>query len=76
MKELHQRKKIRLKGYNYSSAGYYFVTVCVKDKHEMLGRMVGDGVPDVPPTIELSEYGMLVKQFIKNILILYIRVFW
>ena len=50
MKELSNRKNIRLKGYDYSSAGYYFVTICVKDKHEMLGRIivVGDAVHSVP----------------------------
>jgi len=42
--ELPVRKNIRLKEYDYSNAGYYFVTVRVKDKHEMLGRIVGDGL--------------------------------
>jgi REP element-mobilizing transposase RayT len=31
MRELRARKAIRLKGYNYSQTGCYFVTVCVKD---------------------------------------------
>ena len=26
------RKSIRLKEYDYSQAGYYFVTICTKDK--------------------------------------------
>ena len=44
------RKYMRLGGHDYSQAGYYFVTICVKDGHEMLGEIVvGDGVPDVPP---------------------------
>ena len=41
MKELPVRKSIRLEGYDYSSAGAYFVTICVKDGHEMLGEIVG-----------------------------------
>ena len=31
MKELPVRKDIRLKGYDYSRAGYYFITICVND---------------------------------------------
>ena len=41
MKELHERKNIRLENYDYSQNGAYFVTICVKNKHEMLGRIVG-----------------------------------
>ena len=36
-KELRVRKNIRLKGYDYSRTGHYFITICVKDRHEMLG---------------------------------------
>ena len=72
-KELPVRKSIRLKEYDYSSAGYYFVTVCVKDRHEMLGRIVvGDAPPRVPhcqdpPHYELSEYGVFVNEQILKI---------
>jgi len=56
--ELPTRKDIRLKGYNYSSAGYYFITICVKDRHEMLGR-IDVGANCVRP--HLSEYGNVVE---------------
>ena len=39
--ELPNRKNIRLQGYDYSSAGYYFITICVKDGHHLFGRVVG-----------------------------------
>ena len=35
MKE-RKRKSTRLKDYDYSNAGVYFVTVCVKDKKPLL----------------------------------------
>jgi len=38
--ELPIRKKLRLQGYDYSSAGYYFVTICTKDRHEILVHIV------------------------------------
>lgn len=33
-KELPKRKELRLKQYDYSSAGAYFVTICIKDRKE------------------------------------------
>ena len=39
MNELPVRKDTRVDGYDYSDAGVYFVTLCVKDGHEMLGRV-------------------------------------
>ena len=41
MKELPVRKHLRLKGYNYSHNGMYYITMCVKDRHELLGKIVG-----------------------------------
>ena len=67
MKELPVRKSIRLKGYDYSSTGYYFITICVEDRHEMLGTVVvGDGVLDVP-FVQLSEYGIIAEKRIRAV---------
>ncbi|MFA6053734.1 MAG: transposase [Thermodesulfovibrionales bacterium] len=35
--EIHHRRSIRLKGYDYSQAGAYFVTVCAKDHACLFG---------------------------------------
>ena len=51
MKGLRIRKQIRLPNYDYSSTGYYFVTICVKDGHELLGMVVG-GTKNNPPVIK------------------------
>ncbi len=34
------RRTIRLKGYNYSSKGFYFITICVKYKEPKFGNVV------------------------------------
>jgi len=39
----HHRRSIRLKGYDYSSAGSYFVTICVQHRACLFGE-VNDGV--------------------------------
>jgi len=40
MKEnLPQIKTIRLFGYDYSTEGYYFITICTKNRIEILGKI-------------------------------------
>ena len=69
MNNLAVRKHLRLKGYDYSQNGAYFITFCVKDKHELLGQItVGCSILDAP-CIELSEHGkalMEVIEFLTN----------
>lgn len=38
----HRRKAIRLRGYDYSQAGEYFVTICAKDREQIFGRIDAD----------------------------------
>jgi putative transposase len=37
-----QRKQNRLKGFDYSSEGYYFITVCIHNKKEIFGHIKND----------------------------------
>lgn len=46
--ELPKRKDLRLKQYDYSSAGAYFITICVKDRKRILSDIVGVGAHDDP----------------------------
>ena len=39
----HNRRSIRLQGFDYSKAGYYFVTVCIHDRGKMLFGDVVNG---------------------------------
>ncbi len=38
--KIHHRRSIRLKGYDYSQAGLYFVTICVKNRKYLFGKIV------------------------------------
>ncbi len=60
---LLKRKSARLKGYNYSTPGAYFVTVCVKNKKTLLGRIVGGGGSDTPQMV-LSVHGQILDKYI------------
>ena len=61
--DLPIRKRTRLKNYDYSTPGKYFVTVCVKNKKALLCRIVGCGDFDAPQMI-LSEYGRTLDECI------------
>ena len=60
---IKERKRVRLENYNYSKAGFYFLTLCIKDKEKILCEIVGDGALDVPKVI-LSKEGKIVEKYI------------
>ena len=52
----HHRRSIRLKGYDYSLAGAYFVTICMHQKECQLGDVV-DGA------MRSNERGLMVERW-------------
>ena len=64
MNESPVRKNIRLKNYDYSSIGYYFITICVKDRKEILWSEP-EGACIAHPS--LSIIGEVVEKAIRNI---------
>lgn len=79
MKELPKRKHPRLKGYNYSRSGAYFITFCVKGGHELLGEIVGRDTLGAPtaiilPYIKLSEYGNIIHKEIEDTYLYYSNI--
>jgi len=54
MRDIHHRRSIRLKNYDYSQTGYYFVTICTRNRECILGHVV-DG------EMQLSKIGQLVQ---------------
>ncbi len=66
MSDLPKRKPTRLNGYDYSSPGAYFITICVKDRKQILSKIiVGDGVLDVPKN-QLTQYGLIADKYINQ----------
>ena len=81
-KELPQRKRLRLKNFDYSTPGAYFVTVCTHNRNCTLSRVVGAihespeielteshavGAIHESPEIQLTEYGKIVDRLINTI---------
>ena len=59
-KNLPTRKKIRLNDYDYSKENMYFITICVKDRLEIFGKILENN-------IKLTKKGIIVKQNIYGI---------
>ena len=71
--ELPARKPNRLKNFDYSTPGAYFITVFTHDRRRILSRIelpsggaVGDGVLDVPQ-VDLTACGRIVDETIREI---------
>ncbi len=60
----HKRKRNRLKEYDYSQAGYYFITICVNDRKDYFGKIDNS-------SCKLNEYGKMVEQILEKIPIIY-----
>jgi REP element-mobilizing transposase RayT len=62
---MHQkRKRNRLKEYDYSNDGYYFITICVNDRNDYFGKIEGT-------KCVLNQFGKTIKQILENIPVKY-----
>ena len=62
-----ERKPTRIKNYDYSSAGAYFITICTKNRAEILCNIVGGDVLDAPIKVRLLPYGEIAEKYIKQL---------
>jgi putative transposase len=53
---LHHRRSIRLQGYDYSTNGAYFVTICVNNRQCLLGEIDSSG------TMRLNQFGVIILE--------------
>ena len=68
MDGLPERKSNRIKEYSYSQNGAYFITICTKDRREILG-VIEEPDNDIynMVSVKLSKTGEIVRGFIENI---------
>ena len=67
--EKPNRKTVRLPGYDYGSPGYYFITICTKDKQNLLCKISEPPVGTVAldgPLVQLSDYGKIVENQLES----------
>jgi REP element-mobilizing transposase RayT len=63
----YHRRSIRLKGYDYSQEGTYFITICTYKKQNIFGEIVNK-------TMKLNEYGEIANKYWNDIPIHYPNV--
>jgi REP element-mobilizing transposase RayT len=61
--ELPVRKPNRLPSFDYNTPGAYFITICTKDRKNILGKVVGGGAFDAPQA-ELTDIGKITEKYI------------
>ena len=72
--ELPKRKPTRLRDFDYSSVGAYFVTICTESRRKILSRIVGGDVLDAPQNdvlqdgscIELLPHGRVADRYLRQ----------
>ncbi|HMG14646.1 MAG TPA: transposase [Saprospiraceae bacterium] len=64
---IHHRKSIRLKGYDYSSSGLYFITFIVNQRECSFGEIVND-------IMILNESGLIVTKYLNEIEKKYVQI--
>ena len=60
-KELPVRKRIRLEGYDYSSNGAYFITICTQKRLHLFGE-VGKGLCSCRLSCRLTPIGEIIER--------------
>jgi putative transposase len=61
---IHHRRSIRLKGYDYSQAGLYFITICCQDRIHRFGHVAnGEMKLNEFGTIAFNEWEKLPERF-------------
>ena len=61
--QLPKRKSPRLKSFDYSTTGAYFITICTQNRKNILSTIVGEGSP-LP---KLSHYGEIADLWIQKL---------
>ena len=65
-----KRKHSRLKTYDYTNSGCYFITFCTKDRAHVLSSIVGRGAL-TPPLVELTDIGKIAAEVIERTSVVY-----
>ena len=62
--KIHHRRSIRLKGYDYSQAGAYFITICTNDRKCLFGEIInGEMILNDCGKIANDEWEKLPQRF-------------
>jgi len=63
-KNYNVRKNLRISKYNYSSVGFYFITICTKNRECILSKIY---YKNLEPILKLSKLGKITEKYINAI---------
>ena len=55
----NKRKSIRLKEYDYTKEGIYFITICIRNRQQLLGKIINS-------QIQLNQKGKIIEKELIN----------
>ncbi len=63
--EFPKRKPTRLRNFDYSQSGYYFITICAYKHRQIFSNIVGQGL--APAENKLTAIGRIAEQELHNL---------
>ena len=66
-KTFPKRKALRWHNFDYNTNGAYFVTICTKDRRQILSRIVGVDVLGDPKNTKLLSHGRIADKYINQL---------
>ena len=66
MESLPERKRLRLRDYDYSKNGAYFITICTKGRDCILSHISVGTDAHIGPQVELSQVGKIAEKNIRS----------
>ena len=58
--EIHHRRSVRLKDFDYSSDGSYYITICTQGRENLFGD-VAVGADSISALMELNHAGKMIE---------------
>ena len=65
--KLPKRKPNRLENFDYGAGYSYFITICTKDRAQILSRIVGEDIILPQNTVKLTPIGQIVEEALLSI---------
>ena len=63
----HHRRSIRLRGYDYSQAGLYFITICCQNRECLFGEIAVGADLRVCPEMTYNDAGKMIGKWYRKL---------
>lgn len=68
--DVHHRRSIRLKDFDYSSEGAYFITICTENRENLFGGIIV-GADSISAQMKINDAGKMIELIWKQTIIEY-----